>query len=194
MKKLASLLLSGALALGLLAGCGGTPGTADTPAANTDTPAAPTQTGSLEGTTLKVGASPAPHAEILAVVKELLAEEGINLEIVEFTDYIQPNTAVENGSIDANYFQHITYLNNFNAENGTHLVSVADVHYEPFGIYAGKTASLEELQDGADRRAQRPHQRRPRPAAPPGAGPHHFEGGCGPGAHQAGHRGEPPQL
>ena len=142
MKKLASLLLSGALALGLLAGCGGTPGTADTPAANT-------QTGSLEGTTLKVGASPAPHAEILAVVKELLAEEGINLEIVEFTDYIQPNTAVENGSIDANYFQHITYLNNFNAENGTHLVSVADVHYEPFGIYAGKTASLEELQDGA---------------------------------------------
>ena len=118
-------------------------------AANTDTPAAPTQTGSLEGTTLKVGASPAPHAEILAVVKELLAEEGINLEIVEFTDYIQPNTAVENGSIDANYFQHITYLNNFNAENGTHLVSVADVHYEPFGIYAGKTASLEELQDGA---------------------------------------------
>ena len=97
MKKLASLLLSGALALGLLAGCGGTPGTADTPAANTDTPAAPTQTGSLEGTTLKVGASPAPHAEILAVVKELLAEEGINLEIVEFTDYIQPNAAVENG-------------------------------------------------------------------------------------------------
>ena len=149
MKKLASLLLSGALALGLLAGCGGTPGTADTPAANTDTPAAPTQTGSLEGTTLKVGASPAPNAEILAVVKELLAEEGINLEIVEFTDYIQPNTAVENGSIDANYFQHITSLNNFNAENGTHLVSVADVHYEPFGIYAGKTASLEELQDGA---------------------------------------------
>ena len=107
------------------------------------------ETSSLEGTTLKVGASPAPHAEILAVVKELLAEEGINLEIVEFTDYIQPNTAVENGSIDANYFQHITYLNNFNAENGTHLVSVADVHYEPFGIYAGKTASLEELQDGA---------------------------------------------
>ena len=79
MKKLASLLLSGALALGLLAGCGGTPGTAGTPAANTDTPAAPTQTGSLEGTTLKVGASPAPHAEILAVVKELLAEEGITL-------------------------------------------------------------------------------------------------------------------
>lgn len=128
---------------------GGTPGTADTPAANTDTPAAPTQTGSLEGTTLKVGASPAPHAEILGVVKELLAEEGITLEIVEFTDYIQPNTAVENGSIDANYFQHITYLNNFNTENDTHLVSVADVHYEPFGIYAGKTASLEELQDGA---------------------------------------------
>ena len=183
MKKLASLLLSGALALGLLAGCGGTPGTADTPAANTDTPAAPTQTGSLEGTTLKVGASPAPHAEILAVVKELLAEEGINLEIVEFTDYIQPNTAVENGSIDANYFQHITYLNNFNTENGTHLVSVADVHYEPFGIYAGKTASLEELQDGAQIGV---------PNDPTNGGRAllllqeqgliTFEGGCGPGA------------
>ena len=143
MKKLASLLLSGALALGLLAGCGGTPGTADTPAANTDTPAAPTQTGSLEGTTLKVGASPAPHAEILAVVKELLAEEGINLEIVEFTDYIQPNTAVENGSIDANYFQHQPYLDDFNAEQSTHIVSVATVHYEPMGIYPGKTASLD---------------------------------------------------
>ena len=149
MKKLASLLLSGALALGLLAGCGGTPGTADTPAANTDTPAAPTQTGSLEGTTLKVGASPAPHAEILAVVKELLAEEGINLEIVEFTDYIQPNTAVENGSIDANYFQHITYMNQFNEDNGTHLVSVGSIHYEPFGIYAGKSASLDDLPEGA---------------------------------------------
>ena len=149
MKKLASLLLSGALALGLLAGCGGTPGTADTPAANTDTPAAPTQTGSLEGTTLKVGASPAPHAEILAVVKELLAEEGINLEIVEFTDYIQPNTAVENGSIDANYFQHITYMNDFNESDGTHLVSAAEVHYEPFGLYAGKTDSLDALADGA---------------------------------------------
>ena len=143
MKKLASLLLSGALALGLLAGCGGTP------AANTDTPAAPTQTGSLEGTTLKVGATPAPHAEILEVVKGLLAEQGITLEIVEFNDYIQPNLAVESGELDANYFQHVTYMNEFNVSDSTHLVSAADVHYEPFGLYAGKTASIADLADGA---------------------------------------------
>ena len=150
MKKLTSLLLSGALTVGLLAGCAGG-GASSTPAPETTTPAetAPAETTSLEGTTLKVGASPTPHAEILAVVKDLLAEEGITLEIVEFTDYIQPNLAVEEGEIDANYFQHITYMNNFNAENGTHLASVADIHYEPFGLYAGTTASLDELQDGA---------------------------------------------
>ena len=98
---------------------------------------------------MKVGASPAPHAEILEVVKDVLAQEGINLEIVEFDDYILPNQAVEDGSLDANYFQHITYMNNFNVEYGTHLASAAEVHYEPFGIYAGKTASLDELADGA---------------------------------------------
>ena len=150
MKKLTSLLLSGALTVGLLSGCAGG-GASSTPAPETTTPAetAPAETTSLEGTTLKVGASPTPHAEILAVVKDLLAEEGITLEIVEFTDYIQPNLAVEEGEIDANYFQHITYMNNFNAENGTHLASVAEIHYEPFGLYAGTTASLDELQDGA---------------------------------------------
>ena len=151
MKKFASLLLSGALTVGLLAGCAGG-GASSTPAPETTTPAetAPAETASSEGAvTLKVGASPTPHAEILAVVKDLLAEEGITLEIVEFTDYIQPNLAVEEGEIDANYFQHITYMNNFNAENGTHLASVAEIHYEPFGLYAGTTASLDELQDGA---------------------------------------------
>ena len=151
MKKLASLLLSGALTVGLLAGCAGG-GASSTPAPETTTPAetAPAETASSEGAvTLKVGASPTPHAEILAVVKDLLAQEGITLEIVEFTDYIQPNLAVEEGEIDANYFQHITYMNNFNAENGTHLASVAEIHYEPFGLYAGTTASLDELQDGA---------------------------------------------
>ena len=151
MKKLTSLLLSGALTVGLLAGCAGG-GAPSTPAPETTTPAetAPAETASSEGAvTLKVGASPTPHAEILAVVKDLLAEEGITLEIVEFTDYIQPNLAVEEGEIDANYFQHITYMNNFNAENGTHLASVAEIHYEPFGLYAGTTASLNELQDGA---------------------------------------------
>lgn len=96
-----------------------------------------------------MGASPAPHAEILEVVKGLLAQQGVDLEIVEFTDYIVPNQAVESGEIDANYFQHITYMNNFNTEHGTHLASVADVHYEPFGIYAGKTAALADLADGA---------------------------------------------
>ena len=151
MKKLTSLLLSGALNVGLLAGCAGG-GASSTPAPETTTPAetAPAETASSEGAvTLKVGASPTPHAEILAVVKDLLAQEGITLEIVEFTDYIQPNLAVEEGEIDANYFQHITYMNNFNAENGTHLASVAEIHYEPFGLYAGTTASLDELQDGA---------------------------------------------
>ncbi len=102
-----------------------------------------------EGTTITVGASPAPHAEILEVAAEILAEQGITLEIVPYNDYVIPNTAVEDGSIDCNYFQHILYLNDFNAQNGTHLAIVDKIHYEPFGIYAGKTASLEELPDGA---------------------------------------------
>ena len=149
MKKLVSLLLSGALAVGLLAGCGGGTGTSQTPAGNSESPAASTETGSLEGTTLKVGATPAPHAEILEVVVPILAEQGITLEIVQYNDYVQPNNAVEDGSLDANYFQHITYMNEFNVSDGTHLVSAAEVHYEPFGLYAGKTATLDELADGA---------------------------------------------
>lgn len=99
--------------------------------------------------TLKVGASVTPHAEILKVAKDELAKEGITLEIVEFTDYVLPNTSLESGDLDANYFQHKPYLDTFNAEHGTNLVSVAAIHYEPFGIYAGKTASIEALQDGA---------------------------------------------
>ena len=82
-------------------------------------------------------------------VKDTLADQGIDLQIVEFTDYVMPNQALESGEIDANYFQHITYLNAFNADYGTHLTSVDSIHYEPFGIYAGKTASLDELADGA---------------------------------------------
>jgi len=126
MKKTLSLLLVSALSLSLLASCG-----------------------KKDPTVVKVGATPAPHAEVLEVAKEILAKENVTLEIVEFTDYVQPNTSVEDGSLDANYFQHITYLNDFNEANGTHLVSVADVHYEPFGLYAGKTASLDALADGA---------------------------------------------
>ena len=149
MKKLVSLLLTGALSFGLLAGCGGgTTGSNNTPANNSQTPAAE-NSASLEGTVIKVAASPTPHAEILKVAKDVLAEQGITLEIEEFTDYIQPNMVTEDGQVDANYFQHITYLNQFNADNGYHLVSVGSIHYEPFGIYAGKTASLEELADGA---------------------------------------------
>ena len=99
--------------------------------------------------TLTVGATPAPHCEILEVAKELMAAKGYTLEIKEFNDYVIPNDSVEEGELDANYFQHITYMNNFNEEHGTHLVSVAGIHYEPFGLYAGKCASLEELADGA---------------------------------------------
>ena len=146
MKKVTSVLLAGALSAGLLAGCGGA---ASQPSAAPAPSGAPAPSASLEGTTVKVGASPAPHAEILEVVRDLLAEQGVTLEIVEFNDYIIPNTAVESGELDANYFQHITYLNDFNESNGTHLVSAAEVHYEPFGLYAGKTDSLDALSDGA---------------------------------------------
>ncbi|XOQ44009.1 MAG: Lipoprotein [Clostridium sp.] len=100
-------------------------------------------------TVLRVAASPTPHAEILAQVKDVLAEQGIDLEVTEYGDYVVPNTAVEEGDEDANYFQHQPYLDQFNEENGTHLVSVAAIHYEPFGIYPGKTSSLDELPDGA---------------------------------------------
>ena len=105
--------------------------------------------GESGGKTIKVGATPAPHAEILEVVKDILAKDGYTLEIVEFDDYVNPNTSVEDGSLDANYFQHITYMNGFNEERGTHLVSVAAIHYEPLGLYAGKCASLADLPDGA---------------------------------------------
>jgi len=97
----------------------------------------------LAGITIKVAASPTPHAEILAIAKEILAEKDITLEIIEFTDYVQPNNVVESEEVDANYFQHIPYLEVFNAENGTHIVWVEQIHYEPMGIYAGTTSSLD---------------------------------------------------
>ena len=99
--------------------------------------------------TIKVGATPAPHAEILEIAKDLMAKDVYTLEIVEYNDYIQPNNSVEDGSLLANYFQHITYMNDFNQSSGTHLVNAAGINYEPFGLYAGKTASLSELADGA---------------------------------------------
>ena len=135
-KKLAAALLAGLLAVSVTA-CGNSDDSSASPSAGGET------------TTITVGASPAPHAEILEVAKDILAEQGITLEIQQFTDYVMPNNAVEDGSIDANYFQHITSMNDFNEENGTHLVSVAEIHYEPFGLYAGKTDSLDALADGA---------------------------------------------
>lgn len=139
-KKFLSLILALALSASLTAcGSSGTTETADD-ADSGDT---------TETVTLKVAASPTPHAEILEQVKPILAEQGIDLVITEYGDYIVPNTAVDEGDEDANYFQHTPYLEQFNAENGTDLVSVGKIHYEPMGIYAGKTASLEELPDGA---------------------------------------------
>lgn len=99
----------------------------------------------LAGKTVTVAASPTPHAEILGVVKTILAEKNITLEIKEFTDYVQPNNVVESGEIDANYFQHTPYLDDFNAENGTHIVSVGAIHVEPLGIYGGKQTSLDAI-------------------------------------------------
>ena len=100
--------------------------------------------------TITVAASPTPHAEILNnVVKSLVEKDGYTLVVKEFTDYVQPNTATEEGEVDANYFQHKPYLDNFNEEQGTHLVSVEGIHFEPFGLYPGKTKSLSDLQDGA---------------------------------------------
>lgn len=126
MKKIIAVILALTLALSLAA-CGG----------------------KNDDKTIKVGATPAPHAEILEVIKDELAKDGWTLEIVEFNDYVQPNQALEDGELDANYFQHVLYMNQFNAEYGTHLVNAGGIHYEPFGIYAGKTASLAALADGA---------------------------------------------
>ena len=153
MKKLISVALAGALALSLAA-CGSTASVSQSAASSADAAsseaASTAETGSdLAGTTIKVAASPTPHAEILGVAKDLLAEQGITLDIIEFSDYVQPNMVTESGEVDANYFQHQPYLDSFNEENGTHLVSVGDIHYEPLGIYPGKSKSLDEIADGA---------------------------------------------
>ncbi|MDD5808026.1 MAG: MetQ/NlpA family ABC transporter substrate-binding protein [Oscillospiraceae bacterium] len=101
----------------------------------------------LQGQSISVAASPAPHAEILEIAKDILSEKDITLKIVEFTDYVQPNNVVESGEIDANYFQHVPYLDDFNNENGTHIVSVGGIHVEPMGIYGGKQTSLEAIKE-----------------------------------------------
>lgn len=99
----------------------------------------------LAGKTITVAASPTPHAEILAVAKEILAAKNVTLDIKEFTDYVQPNKVVDSGEIDANYFQHTPYLDDFNAENGTHVVKVSAIHVEPMGLYGGKQTSLDAI-------------------------------------------------
>lgn len=99
----------------------------------------------LAGTKITVAASPTPHAEILAVAKEILAEKDVTLDIKEFTDYVQPNKVVDSGEVDANYFQHLPYLEDFNKENGTHVVSVSAIHVEPMGFYGGKQTTLDAL-------------------------------------------------
>lgn len=97
----------------------------------------------LKGQSVSVAASPTPHAEILSVVKDILATKDITLDIIEYTDYVQPNLVVDNGDVDANYFQHLPYLEDFNKENDTHVVSVASIHVEPMGVYGGKLSSLD---------------------------------------------------
>lgn len=100
--------------------------------------------------TITVAASPTPHSEILnKVVKPILKKQGYKLVVKEFTDYVQPNTATEEGEVDANYYQHLPYLDNFNKKKGTHLVSVAGIHFEPFGLYPGKLKSLKNVKDGS---------------------------------------------
>ena len=159
MKKLISATLAASLALSLAA-CGSSASTdsvaASSEAASSESTAASSaaaestaETSELAGTTLKVAASPTPHAEILNAAKDILAEQGIDLEVIEFDEYVQPNLVTESGEVDANYFQHQPYLDSFNVKQGTHLVSVGPVHYEPFGIYPGKSSDLENIADGA---------------------------------------------
>ena len=163
MKKV-SLVLAAVLIAAALSACGGN-GAAETTAASAaettaqaeskaeETKAEETKaeeskaSGDLEK--MVVGASPAPHAEILEAAKPLMAEKGYDLQVMVYSDYVQPNNALDAGDLDANYFQHLPYLESFNEQHGTKLVSAAAIHYEPFGIYAGKTASLEEVADGA---------------------------------------------
>lgn len=157
-KRVLSSILAGVLAVSVFAGCGSKKEDNSQAAAdNSTTPAteaaAEKSTEAAGGTaeskgTIKVAASATPHAEILAAAKPILAEQGWNLEVTEFDDYVLPNEVVESGEMDANYFQHVPYLDSFNEEKGTHLVEVGKIHYEPFGIYPGTKSSLDDIADG----------------------------------------------
>lgn len=126
-----------------LTGCGASNNTASNTASNESSTA-----NSSESKTIKIAASSTPHAEILEKAKPILEKEGYDLEVTVFDDYVQPNLVVESGEFDANYVEHLPYLENFNKEQGTHLVSVGGIHYEPFGIYPGTKKTLDEISDG----------------------------------------------
>lgn len=148
-KKLLTLLVSGVLVVGALVGCGSTVATnslADEQVAKAESVSSEAST--EEKVVITVAASPTPHAEILKQAKSILAEQGYDLQVTEFEDYVQPNEVVEGGEYDANYFQHIPYLASYNEEKRTHLVNAGEIHYEPFGIYSGTKTSLEEISDG----------------------------------------------
>lgn len=149
MKKVLAIVLAALLIVTALAGCAAKSETADTAAdsTTTDTAAAETTDGKLE--VLKVGASSTPHAEILEQVRDTLAAEGYDLQIVVYDDYVLPNQSLADGSLDANYFQHTPYLNSFNAANGTDLVSAAKIHYEPFGLYGNGVDSVDAIASDA---------------------------------------------
>ena len=136
MKRKMTLVLAIVLALSL-ASCGGSgQGGGEPSGGDTLTP-------------VIVGATPVPHAEILEFIQDKMAAMGYDLQIVEFTDYVMPNQATESGELDANFFQHVPYMEDFNEKNGTHLVSVFPVHFEPYGLYPGKVAAISALHDGA---------------------------------------------
>ena len=141
LKKITSVSLAGVVLAGALVGCGSSDAAADTSSEETTE-----STEDLEPIT--VAASATPHAEILEAAKPLLAEQGYDLQVTVFDDYVQPNEVVESGDFDANYFQHVPYLDSFNEEHGTHLVDAGDIHYEPFGIYPGTKSSLDDVEDG----------------------------------------------
>ncbi len=155
MKKIISFILLLTLVVAALGACGSKEGDTGSQDQNTDTNKedqnqnSDKEDQSKETKSIKVGASVTPHSEILEVAKGILATQGYELKIVEYTDYVLPNLALDTGDLDANYFQHQPYLDQFNEERGLDLVSVAIIHYEPFGIYPGKTKTLEELSDGA---------------------------------------------
>lgn len=148
-QKILALVLALVLSLSLAACAAKTETAASTETASTETASDETASDAVESKgTITVAASPTPHAEILAQAAPILAAEGWTLEVKEFQDYVQPNNVVESGEFDANYFQHIPYLENFNEEQGTHLVNAGGIHYEPFGIYPGTKSSLDDIAEG----------------------------------------------